>query len=325
MRREIACVAWVGLMTLGVGCSGSEALEAGDCPATPRNVTLEPVAPFLNGLLALEFQSDETPGSVELQRYSASRSLWEQTYGSLGQKDDGTFVVQVRPQLGESDADGEFKLRVRSTLQGCPPSGWAESDGVSLGDPVADTTWVGTFGPGTLFSQINVAVNSGLGTATGPYRLSTTSPMRHTLTFAAGGALNETFELAIESGTAGDVYAGCQFKLTYQGNWITTYSNDSRVTVYNRRFVSRAGSTCANPPLADLTSSAGLQDDVLSSTNIDYSRLLETPVGPAAWQSYSLLQQTFSSAVSSLDDQTGADTASLSGYANVFDPIYLKQ
>ena len=318
---------WITCLALTIGCGGSEALEAGDCPGTPRNVAIDPVAPFNYGLVSLTFESDTAPGSVELQRHSTARAEWEQTYGALGQEDDGTFVVQVRPQLSESDADEDFKLRVRSTLLGCPPSAWAESDGVSLGDPVTGTTWVGTFGPGTQTSQISVSVNSGAGSAIGPYRLSTASPLRHTFTFAAGGVFSETFELTIQSATSGDLYNGCHFKLAYQGGWISTRSDDSRVALFDRRFMSMAGSTCASPPVSDvqLTPSDVLSDEVLSSSNIDYSRLRDSPAGRAEWQNYSLLQQGFSQIVPSLSDFTGADTASLSGYINVFDARYVKQ
>ena len=317
----------VGLLALTIGCGSGEALEAGDCPGKPRNVSLDPVAPVFQGLLALEFESDNAPGAVEIERYSAARAVWEQTYGPLGQKDDGKFVVQVRPQLSESDSGQPFRLRVRSTLQGCPPSPWAESDGVSLGDPVTGTTWVGTFGPGTLTSRIYVSVNSGVGIATGPYRLSTTSPIRHTITFAAGGVFNETLELAIESATAGDLYSGCRFKLAYRGAWLSTRGGDNRVAVFDRHLMTFAGSTCASPPLSDLrlTPSDVLPDDVLSPSNVDYSRLRESPAGPAEWQNYSLVQQAFAPVLTSLADQTGPDTASVAGYVNVFDASYRKQ
>lgn len=322
-RIKLGCI---GLLALTVGCS-DEALEAGDCPGTPRNVTLDPVAPFYNGLLTLEFESDNTPGSVELQHYSAALSVWEPSYGVLGQKDNGTFVVQVRPQLSKSDADNDFKVRVRSNLLGCPPSSWAESDAVSLGDPVAGTTWVGTFGPGTITAQINVSVSSGSGTANGPYRLSMTSPLKHTITFAAGGVLDETFELAFDSSTAGDLYSGCRFKLAYKGTWLATDTDDNRVAVFDRRFTSMAGSACVNPPLAELQVPPGfaISDDVLSPSGIDYSPLRESPAGRAEWQIYSLIQQAFPQILLELDDQSGPDMASISGYLNAFDARYLKQ
>ena len=309
------------------GCTGSEALESGDCPGTPRAVTLDPVAPVFNGLLVVEFQSDAAPSGVDVQRHSAARGLWEQSYGPLGQKDDGTYTVQVRPQVAEADADDPIKIRVRSTLLGCPPSSWAETDGVTLGDPVTGTTWIGTFGPGTVTAQLNVSVLSGAGTSVGPYRIATTPPLRQTVTFGAGGVFDETLEVGFESATPGDVYNGCRFKLAYRGTWVATYGDDSRVAVFGRRFVSLAGSTCTNPPIADIAPAlAGtLSDDVLSTSSIDYTGLLENPRAAPEWQAYNLLAQTFQSAISALSDHTGPDMTSIDGYVSVFRPTYVKQ
>jgi len=322
MNRTVRVVAW--LVIIG-GCT-DVALEAGDCPGTPTDVALEPIAPVYAGLLDVTFQSSTAPQGAELQRYSPSRSVWESTYGSLGQRDDGTFVIQLRPQTTATDATAEFKVRVRSTLQGCPPSGWGESDPITLTDPVEGTTWIAELGRTDFTSQLN-ASSSGTGTSTGPYRLSSTSPLKHTMRFAANGALSEVIDFTIESGTTGDVYNNCHFVLAYEGSWVGDYDYETRVALYGRHFVSLAGSTCTSPPLGDLglTADTRLGDDVLAVSNIDYTGLLEVPAGKASWQVYGFLQNSFATILSSLDDQTGTDAASISGYINVFDPTYEKQ
>jgi hypothetical protein len=324
MYRMIVCA--IGMLA---GCSESEALEAGDCPSAPTHLAIDPVAPFSNGLVLLEFQSNNAPGSVEVQHHSPSRDLWEPQYGPLGQKDDGTFVVQVRPQLSATDANAgsDFKLRARSLLDGCPPSDWAETEAVPIGDPITTTTWVEELGPTDLSSQINAAVTSGTGTSIGPYRISTTPPVRHTITFAAAGVLSESFDIEIQSATAGDVYGGCHFKIAIEGSWAIGYDYDERIAVYGRHITSLAGSTCANPAVSELrlTPPPSLSDDFLYPSNIDYSRLLEEPVGPATWRNVGLVQQSFSTILSSLEDQMGPNTAALSGYLSVLSSQYRRQ
>jgi len=98
------------------------------------------------------------------------------------------------------------------------------------------------------------------------------------------------------------------------------------VAIYGRKFVSLTGSSCTNPPIADFhLADTQLDDNVFAVSNIDYTRLLEVPAGHASWQLYSYLQNTFSTVLSTLTDQTGPDTASISGYINVLDPSYDKQ
>jgi hypothetical protein len=303
-----------------------DALEAGDCPSTPTGLAIDAVAPFYSGLVTLTFESSTPPGSVELQQYSASRGFWMQTYASLGQKDDGAYLLQVRPQSYGADNDTELKLRIRSTLQGCPPSGWAESDSVTLGDPIEGTTWIGEFGRTDLSSQLSASASGG-GTANQQYSVAPTPPLKHTLTFGPGGVYSEQVDFTIQSPASGGVYNGCRFVLAYEGTWFGDYDNDTRIAVFDRRFKSLTGSTCANPAITELQPSSmdRLDDFTLSASNIDYSRLLETTPGTARWTNYNTLQNSFSSMLSILEDQTGPDTSSISGYLNLFDPTYQKQ
>ncbi|MFN0248344.1 MAG: hypothetical protein ACKV2T_15745 [Kofleriaceae bacterium] len=312
----VACLA-------GAACAADPALEPGDCPGTPTRVALDPVAPFHNGLVLVTFESGITPGYVEVQRYSPTRGVWEPTYGTLGERDDGTFVMQLRPMTSASDANSEFRVRVRARLDGCPASGWGESDPIMLADPTSGTTWVADLGPADFFSQIS-ASSSGPGTTTGPYRIASSS-LKHTLRFAVAGAFSETVDFTIQSATSTDVYHDCHFVLTYEGRWVADEDYSGRVAIYERRFMSLTGSTCVNPPLGDLRlTDSRLEDTVTFGSNIDYSRLLETPAGRPRW-ALSLISNAFGTILASLDDQTGQDTASLSGYLNVFDPRYEKQ
>jgi hypothetical protein len=309
---------------VGTACAADPALEPGDCPGTPTDVALDPVAPYHNGLVLLTFESGIAPGYVDVQRHSPSRSVWEPNYGTLGERDDGTFVMQLRPQTSPSDANGEFRARVRSRLDGCPASGWAESDPITLGDPMTGTTWIAELGPSDFFSQIS-ASSSGPATSTGPYRISSSSPLKHTLRFAANGAFTETIDFTIQSATTTDVYHDCHFVLAYEGRWQGDDNYDGRIAIYERRFMALTGSTCANPPIADLRLTDSRLDDTINyASNIDYSRLLEMPAGKPRW-GMSLLSNAFGTVLASLEDQMGADTASLSGYINVFDTRYEKQ
>lgn len=299
-------------------------VTAKDCPSAPANINLVKVAPVWSGLIVVEATVDTgaPPTTFDTQMFDPALGEWRTVYaGGLVQRPDGKYVFSFSPDVRESTKAAEHKMRLRSRLDGCPPSAWTETPGFTLGDPITGTTWKLDIPVGLASANVYVShTGPGSVTTNGPYDVSQ-EPMSHTITFNADGSLSETYALKITSKTNGDLYKDCSFQVSFAGKWQLRFVNDNMsVLIYDRKpkADALAGSTCAAPPLAEL---AGNQADNTitvqtqsSSLNIDFSPLRLNPPGKPTWSTN--LYNGFNNGVfEALSDSEGADTANVSGNA----------
>ena len=260
--------------------------------------TDDSVAPFWNGLVAVTFTSTGKgmPNYNDIQIYDPSLGAFTQGGGSVSQKEDGTFLALVTPRVTEQNKDLDFKVRVRSELDGCAPSDWVETPSFKLGEPLSGTTWKATVEAGEFSGNLNVNYSgTGTQTALGPYHFDP-SGFQQTIAFQEGGTFTDTLEFGIESGHGGDLYAGCRFQLHTEGKWAIKFVQYSPNVLLSERKLSAsplAGSTCNSPSLGllDINKSgfdANLEP-VAMGLDIDYTGLVYATPGKVKWSSSSLL------------------------------------
>ncbi len=336
--RSIELLGWAFIFVIGCGTSDSTAgagggapLKRGECPGKPEKLAVNPVAPFWNGLIALTFTSTGkgTPTYNDIQVYDPLLGAYAQNGGSAYQKPDGTFLALVSPQAKEDSKDLDFKVRVRSELDGCAPSDWVESPTFKLGDPLVGTTWKATLGPAEYTENVTVS-GPGAQTTVGPYFIDP-SGVVDTLAFASDGSFTDTVAFGIASGHAGDLYAGCQFQLHTQGHWEVKFLQYGMVTVLSDRKLTASplsGSACANPSLSQMAiNQAGFDANlqpVVMGFGIDYTSLLYSPPGAVKWTDAALLSQ-LGNVFPFLDASGVNGSSSVNGYFSASQSHYEKQ
>jgi hypothetical protein len=319
------------LTTLTTGGCTDPGIEKNDCPGTPKIISLAQTGPFWSGLERITFTvPGGDPDSFQVQTFNPALGTWTGFPSSfLEQKDDGSYVVSSSVTPSEDTKDASFKLRVRALLSSCPASDWATTEAFTVGDPVADTVWKAHVDAGSFFSFVQPNLALGVGTTVGPYALSAAG-VDHTMQFHASGALDEIWAFGIDSKHAGDLYAGCKFSVHLVGQWHWTFQPFFRLSVSGLTPAASplAGSTCANPALADMAiNQPGFVANIQSSQlfpSIDYTLLLHATPGKVIWsenQEIDLLAQVFSG----LSDFVGADQASLQGNTSFNNVSYEKQ
>lgn len=308
-------------------------ITAKNCPATPTNVNIAQAAPVWYGFVQLTATvPGGTPDTLEVQVLDPSTKLWVTTYGRGGQKQDGTFAVSVSPTVDEASKTKEFKARVRARLDGCPPTGWAESPTFTLGNPISGTSWTATI-PSALFYQYLNVSHVGTGTSQGPYTLSDADVV-HTMTFNADGSYAESFSYGIKSlsTTPGDLYDGCNVHLSYVGTWILRLDGSPTVSISARKpnpAGVTTGSTCTAPPVSDWTASqpGGAPTRIQPASmylNIDYQNVLDDPPGKPVWSAGGDLSNALSATLAEICDNVGPNTATINGSLNPQQVRYLK-
>ncbi len=314
-----------------VAC-GDDALTRDDCPGKPEKIALRTVAPFWNGLVALSFTSTGkgSPTFTDVQLFDPALGAYGQTGGSVTQKEDGTFLAQISTPVRQENKDLAFKVRVRSALDGCAPSDWAESPTFKLGDPISSTTWKADLSLAELAGNIDVSYFGPLGTAVGPYSFAP-SGVQHAITFAADGTFTETLDLGIVSEHAGDLYSGCHFQLHAGGRWAIVFPNyGMSLVLADRKLAANPleGSSCGNPsPASLMINQIDATTGLLPSTpglNIDYSGLLYSPPGKVKWQD-SLMIGALASALSELGFSNTSGSATVTASLSTYLGHYEKQ
>ena len=313
------------------------ALTPEQCPLAPTGMALAKPAPFWYGLVTASFAvGGGVPDTVQIQTFDPSRQTWIDypngyyNHPSVAQTADGKYVVYVSPAVSDGNKDEMFKLRVRTTLQGCPPSAWTESEPFGLTDPFSGSTWVGTFPQGALNAAISANTTGGwLGV--GPYTVAESVPATHSITFNADKTTTETVKYTISSPHPDDVYSGCSIVLNYTGTWTLDLTSGLRVSQRKPKAPGAAGSTCTTPPVADFAIEQVQVTPLTLSTlvitpsfGIDYTPSLETPPRKAtmfAYQFANVLQQTLPHLAAS----EAGKTAQLLGSLNSNQEVYTKQ
>jgi hypothetical protein len=318
-------------MVSAVACGTDAALTPADCPGAATSVTVNAVAPYWGGLVELSYKvPGGVPSDTDLAIYDPALKLWTPTYASnADQRDDGTFVSLVTVfNVTRFNSDMPRKLRVRSRLDGCPASAWAESKTFTLGDPLAGTTWVATFESGDLSGNVSVAQEGPPPPSfVGPYGLDDTQTWSHSIRFGTDGTFQEEVKLGIKSHFQGDGYNGCTFDVHLIGDY-TVVPDQTAVFLSNRQRAADpgAGSVCGAPAVTDTFLYKSNPPTMIPSTqisinSIDYSGLVASPPGKVIWNE-SGLTQTFNAVLPLLS--TGISGVSGSVYTS-HSPAYEKQ
>ncbi len=318
----------------GAGCTTDTALSSADCPSAPSDVKLLEVAPVWGGLLAVEFQvRGGEPEQVELEVYNPFLKLWEDSYGQLNQRDDGTYVSLVSPPVRDEARNLASKLRLRTRTQGCPLSNWVETTEYTLTNPLVGTSWKVDLAKSLSQGQPSFYQNGGPGTLTyvGPYSLNKTKEFSHTISFAANGTAEEEFKFAIDSGRVSDAYAGCSFDLHFSSNYYLDFSQGPYLQLFNRKPTASptAGSVCAAPALATLAIAQAMSTVELPPATVflqfDSRALLATPPGPAKWSGQQMIGNAFFQVMQSIASVTGPDQSQSNGGVYFNSAFYSKQ
>lgn len=277
------------------GAGGGPPLTRTECPGKPAKVTVNPVAPFWSGLVAISFTSSGKgmPSYSDVQLFDPALGAYSQSGTTPFQKPDGTFLALVNTPAREESKDLDFKIRVRSELDGCAPSDWVESSTFKLGNPLPNTSWVADLSPAEYSGNLNI-YQSGTKTV-GPYTFAP-SGVQETLEFKDDGTYTDVVSFGIESGHAGDLYDGCRFQIHSEGQWEIKFLQYSSTVLLSQRKLSAnplSGSTCNSPSIGQLAvNQPGFDMSLPPATlglGIDYTALLYSPPGKVKWTDTTLL------------------------------------
>ena len=167
MQKLTSWVVVLGMLGVLVGCGDDDdgqaavgatpALTPAQCPAAPGEVTLDSIAPVWGGLLVVNATvASRTADDFDLEILDPTLGAWTRSYGGFWQREDGRYALPIRPSVTEQNKDEEFKLRVRSRLDGCAPSAWSEGPTFTLTDPLSDTSWKASWDPGSISGEMNL-------------------------------------------------------------------------------------------------------------------------------------------------------------------------
>jgi len=341
MRGRLPCAA-IGILSslLLVGCGSSDGeptpgLTAGQCPGVPSSAALNAVAPFWNGLYTMSAKvPGGAPDNLEVSVLDATQDAWQEVGQGTWQNADGTYVVQFQPRITDQNKGSEFKVRVRSRLQGCAPSGWADAGSFTPTDPFSDTVWVGNWDAAQLSGALTVNRTDLTGaSALTPSAPSIDGAVTHTVSFNADGTLAEDFALSLASAEKSDPFAGCTLNVHYTGTWSWQLRGANMNIILSARVPADhalKGSDCAFPApgellLADPKQNASLVlPPSLLTPNVDYSGLLSTPPAPVVLDN-SQLPADLAVMLSELSYASATESGSVNGYISPVLGIYDKQ
>lgn len=346
MNKTVNLAFIVSLSGLLVACGGDDdvqsagpgpALTPAQCPAAPSDLTLDEIAPVWGGLLVLNATvASGTADGFELEVFDPTLGGWNRSFGGVWQREDGRYAFPFTPSVGEHNRDAEFRVRLRSRLNGCAPSAWTEGPSYTLSDPLSDTTWVATWDASTVSGEINVTRFDVVNQASlEPAYPTFEGTLTHTVSFAADGVFDEVYEFTLAGREADEPFDGCSFVFHYVGTWEFMYErNGVNVLISDRAPAEDAadGSECTTPALSTLAindemrlADLGFSGTVISS-GADYNGLLYSTPGPVRMDSYQLASALQNpSFLFALSYETAEETGNVSGYLGPSYYTYEKQ
>lgn len=347
MTRRVSFAPLVGLLALVAGCGDDgeggaagpgPAITPAHCPAAPSDVTLNEVAPYWGGLLVVEATiAGGTPDGMDIEVLDPALGGWSRAFGTGWQKEDGRFAYSITPNVTEHNRDGEFRVRVRSRLTGCPPSAWVEGPSYRLENPLSDTTWTWSMDMDPARYQLAINRYDVVDLTYLPQVVaSLEGPFEHTVQFSADGTFSETVSFSFAAGEEDQPFAGCSFVLSYTGTWelVNRYQNILRLSARVPAEDPTAGSTCSNPALSALALNDAEQVDLLglgstsTSLQIDYSGLLYSSDAEVELENSTLVNDVLNGGgvFRGLAYETDAETGSFSSsYLSPEFSAYVKQ
>lgn len=281
--------------TGGASDSPEPALTRDDCATKTSELRLsQPAgANVWGGLVVAEFEVEGAKTrDFAMQLYDPALQAWINTYADyngIGQREDGTYFVAVRPTYNEANRNEELRLRIRPMQEGCPNGEWTESEPFVAGDPVASTSWNAEI-PGTMFNGgIDVQRSQIMGE---PMQQSmrvqlTSATLR--VEFGKKGEVSETVTAELET-EEGLPFDGCTLSLTFSGTYelLMRAYGGIMLVMSEQTLTSTEGSSCTLPSVEELALSGDMFDLPLSafsqSVNVDYQPTLWAKPGAPVWQ-----------------------------------------
>jgi hypothetical protein len=305
-----------GLTLLAIGCGGGDddaderarddntggasdspepALTRDDCASKTSEIRLSQPdgANVWGGLVMAEFEVEGAKTrDFGIQIFDPSLQAWVNAYADyngIGQREDGTYFLAVRPTYNDANKDEELRLRIRPAQDGCPNGEWTESEPFVAGNPVVSTSWNAEIS-GTM-------LNGGIDLVRTPISADPPQSMHVKVSSATlrveFGKKNEvsetlTAELEAEEGMPFD---GCTLSLTFSGTYDLLLRQYGSITlaVSEQKLTSSEGSSCTLPSVEELALSDEMFDLPLSAfsqqVNIDYQPTLWAEPGAPFWQS----------------------------------------
>lgn len=287
------------------------------------------------GIAVLELKVDgPSVSSFDIEQFDPALGIWTQYWlGNQvqGQRDDDTYLLVVTPYFSDATKDLPVKLRVRPEQQGCPRVEWAETEEISAGDPLAETSWKASLSGSDISNEFQVlrqsvpdamalpATELGLGDAT------------LTLDFGKKGAFTETLELALIA-EKGAPFNGCALTLTFTGSYTLTQRNQYQGTSLNisaLQLDSSSGTKCAFPAPTELAlgmpnASIELPPMLRQGISINYLPLVYTEPQAPTWSDTGL-GQIFQQLPQLLFYSAPKETGNLNGNVYLPDLTFVKQ
>lgn len=271
------------------------ALGPADCATKTSKVTLtQPEgADVWGGLVVVEFEVDGNRAQTfDLQVFDPSLGGWINSYfgyQSSGQRDDGTFFLVVQPQYNPANKDGEFKVRVRPSQQGCPIGEWTESNSFSASEPLKSTSWAAEFSGLQINGGIDLQRTPLQNELPLPSTRVTLADATFNVAFGPKGSLTQQLTATLQA-EAGEPYEDCTLSLTFSGTYeltLRSYGNLS-ITLSPQELTSYEGTTCAFPSVDELLLAGEEFDGTLGShvqyLNVDYTPTVYVTPGSPTWQ-----------------------------------------
>ncbi len=313
------------------------ALGPEDCATVTSKIKLtQPAgAAVWGGLVVLDFTVEGAKvDSFDIQAFDPSLAAWTNNYlntQTVGQRDDGSYVIAVTPYFSDVNKDKELKLRVRPTQSGCPDADWTETTAFTAGDPLVGTQWKAEI-PGTGFTgQLNVqrtAIPNDM--ALPPSRL-TLGSVTLEVDFGKKGELTEVLTVPLSSKKDAP-YDGCTLSLTFSGTYEVSlrqgYGGVS-VAFSEQTLTSVEGTTCKFPAVNDLAISAKDFDMTLNAyiqqgISINYLPTAYAEPGVPTWQN-SQFGQLFQQLSQFLPYTTANESGNVDGYLYPQDVMLTRQ
>jgi hypothetical protein len=317
----------------GASDEPAPALVRDDCASKTSELRLSQPegANVWGGLVLAEFDVEGgKTRNFDIQVFDPSLQAWINSYADyngIGQREDGTYFIAVRPTYNESNKNEELRLRIRPWQEGCPNGEWTESEPFVAGDPVASTSWTAEV-PGTLLSgSIDVQRTSVPGGEVQPPVRVELASAKLRVELGKKGAISETVtaELRAEEGAPFD---GCTLSLTFSGSYELLMRSYGGITlaISEQTLTSTEGTSCTLPSVEELALSDEAFDLPLSafsqSVNIDYQPTLWADPAAPFWQSAFL--HVFEVLPQYLGYTTDTETGVSSGYVSPQELTLLK-
>jgi len=300
------------------------ALGPEDCLASTSEITISQPegGEVWGGLIILEFEVEGGKvDSFEIQAWDAATEVWRSgnVYAQYsGQREDGSYLMAVAPELNDANKDEEIRLRIRPSQAGCPDGDWTETEAVTQGDPLIGTSWSGEVSD--LFLNANLYIER---TPVVVEEVPSTSELHFadavsfSVDFGADGVLSQAFTVPLAS-AEGEPYDGCTLTFMFEGQYEVYFRrgyNGLVVAVSERELTSIEGDGCAFPTVEEMAISGEdvlmTLDGYVENVSINYLPLLHAEPGAPVWSNNSF-GRFFDVLPQALRYSTDAE----SGYAN---------